>query len=213
MMKKLADIDTKQLEFMGKNMQESSPMIGEFNQQRGLLAGQAAFLLRQIKPSKVASVEYNQLALVYVRLGNIPQARTNFEHSVKRARNDDSLTRADAVRAFASFQFAQHEPEAGRKNFDEAIRLVGGKHDYELSATVNILQAWAVSEAFIGDMVRAQDRLEQARQVYQLIQNPAVRFPLITTLPSPGTPPDQIGPGAPQVPPAGTVVPPVPPIG
>ncbi|HKW70634.1 MAG TPA: tetratricopeptide repeat protein [Candidatus Dormibacteraeota bacterium] len=211
-MKKLVEVDSKQIDIMGtmRSPQEMAPILSELNQQRFILAGQAGFLMEQIKPSKVASVEYNQLALLYGLIGNVPQATSFYELSVRKSQKEDAVTQVAALRAFAMFKFAQNEPETARKSLEKARGILTGNLDYELYWRVNVVLSWAQCEAaYTGDMARASELFREAHELNGRIHNPWNRVPLPTALPTPGSPLSP--PNAPQLPLAGPMPPPGPP--
>lgn len=185
-MNKLVDADNRQIELYAKrhNEEEFDAIVGELTQLRYLLAGQAAFLMDQITFSKVASVEYNELAGVYANLANFPQAIKYYELSVHRARDEDRFTHAVSARSCAQLLFSLKQLDAGRKYFEKARQSTTGHDDYDLSWTVDTLVPWAQHEvAFAGDTRKAEDLYKEAHLVTQRIRNQAIRRLLPAALP------------------------------
>ena len=138
-----------------------------YNQENTLLSRQAAQIARKLPAKLVSATEYLSIATALQRAYNLVEAREFLLLAETRAAGfNDKIA---AIRTLAGLDYVVGEVENGRANFQRALAIFGtykGYDSYTVTTThiVTELQ-WATSEAGVGQMAMAYERLNHAKTI------------------------------------------------
>jgi tetratricopeptide (TPR) repeat protein len=135
----------------------------QFNQQRYFLLHQAMRLADQIE-ELVTDVEYNTIAYTCGNVGDLVNADKFYRRAI--GSTPTVVAKVLAIQSYANFLFFQHRFEEGRKQFDEATRLITGGDNVARSIRGSVYQAWAVAELLAKSPARAEPLKESARSEF-----------------------------------------------
>ena len=155
--------------------------LAQFNQQRYFLLHQAMRLAAQIE-DLVTDVEYNTIAYTCGNVSDFVNADTFYRKAI--ASTPNPVSRVLATQSYAAFLFMQHRFEDGRKQFEEATRLVNGGDNATRATRGFVYQAWAVAELVAKSPKRAEPLIESARAEFSGIDLEFQKQQLLSSLDS-----------------------------
>jgi tetratricopeptide (TPR) repeat protein len=134
-------------------------MRRQLNSQRRYLSNHANFLMEEI-PNLVADIDHGVLASAFDNAGDSAAARIHWENAVLKSPNE--TIRAYNLRGYAYFLFTNGYTQAGRQNYENALRVNLPDDDKTRYMHADTLLLWSIRERDAGFLEEARRRREQS---------------------------------------------------
>jgi tetratricopeptide (TPR) repeat protein len=150
------------------------------SQESAFVLSEATLLIEQI-PDFVGAVEYNTVACAFANAAEVVRAEEYYRRAIGVARNP--FERTMAQRSFAVFLFNRGRFDEARALYRDALTQLPEGDPLAHQVNGYTLQAWAWNEAFVAqDAAHAETLFVRAQQEFEALENPMIRFQLLSAL-------------------------------
>ena len=156
-------------------------LTSTINQQNLNLARQALILLDTVDDDEITDVDFSTTAYALTLIGDLGNADRLYRKAIENSKT--SLSKLTNRRAYANFLFVNlGRYDDAREIYREAVNIFEDDTVYGKWTKGITYQYWAMMELQGGYSEEAENKLEEARKVFNQINNPVIRSQAIQTL-------------------------------